>query len=301
MWTDCWISPSWLRDRRDDIVRTRVSATARKWSAWALRACTLSMILLGITPGCHQTPRTPSSQSLSKVPDEKIGARQDSNVQVAFGRTAEQSGDLDEAAAAYTAALKHDGRRADIFQRLAVVHDRMGKFQESAAFYAKAIAADPGNPEIFCDKGYSLYLQRQHKEAEVCLRQALKLQPDLARAHVNLGLVLAREGQVDSALAEFRKGGCSPAVAHQNVAFVLTTEHRMSDARRQYDLALAADPSSSSTKQRLTQLTTLASKQPAPTTPISDPQLLKASTTEATKPTPPARSRWSSRRARRAG
>ena len=107
-------------------------------------------------------------------------------------------------------ALKNDPHRADANQRLAVVHDRLGRFQESAGYYAKALAAAPGDAEIFCDKGYSLYLQRRWAEADMCLRQAIALKPRLARAHNNLGLLLARDGKVDEALAEFRAAGLPP-------------------------------------------------------------------------------------------
>ena len=185
---------------------------------------------------------------------EKVGRRQNANVQVAMGRTAEQGGDLDTAMAAYTEAVKNDPHRADANQRLAVVHDRLGRFQESASYYAKALAEAPGDAEIFCDKGYSLYLQRRWAEAEICLRQSIALKPKLARAHSNLGFLLVKDEKVDEALAEFRAAGCRPAEAHQNVAFVLSTEKRFDEARRQYELALAADPSSTTARDRLAEL-----------------------------------------------
>ena len=177
-----------------------------------------------------------------------------------MGRTAELEGDLDTAMAAYNEALKNDPHRADANQRLAVVHDRMGEFRESAAYYAKALAAAPGDAEIFCDKGYSLYLQRRWAEADVCLRQAIALKPRLARAHNNLGLLLARDGKVDEALAEFRAAGLRPAEAHQNVAFVMSTERRWDEARRQYELAIAANPASTTARERLAELGKVSEK-----------------------------------------
>jgi tetratricopeptide (TPR) repeat protein len=76
------------------------------------------------------------------------------------------------------------------------------------------------------------------------LRQALALQPDHARAHNNLGLVLARNGQGEAALAEFHKAGCSDAAARVNLAFALTLERNWSEARQQYVEASRVDPSS---------------------------------------------------------
>src|SRR5699024_691606 len=131
---------------------------------------------------------------------------------------------MGKAMAAYQDALKRDSHRADAYLRLAVLNDRQGKFSESAVLYQQALAASPGDPNIFNDKGYSLYLQRRWVEAEMSLRQAVVLQPDHARAHNNLGLVLAHTGRPDLAVAEFRQGGCSEADAQINLAYALTLE-----------------------------------------------------------------------------
>ena len=40
---------------------------------------------------------------------------------------------------------------------------------------AKALKLSPGSPDIYCDMGYSLYLQRRSAEAEMNLRQAIAL------------------------------------------------------------------------------------------------------------------------------
>ena len=108
--------------------------------------------------------------------------------------------------------------------------------------------------------GYSLYLQRRWAEAEMNLRQAIALDNKHSRAHNNLALVLAQNSRLNDALSEFHKGGSNRATAHANLAFVLTMERRWEEARAQYQLALAADPSSTELKTRLEQLDTLAAK-----------------------------------------
>ena len=108
--------------------------------------------------------------------------------------------------------------------------------------------------------GYSLYLQRRWAEAEMNLRQAIAFDNKHSRAHNNLALVLAQNSRLNDALSEFHKGGSNAATAHANLAFVLTMERRWEEARAQYQLALAADPSSTELKTRLEQLDTLAAK-----------------------------------------
>jgi Flp pilus assembly protein TadD len=175
-----------------------------------------------------------------------------------MGRSLEKRGDADRAMSAYLEALKQDPSRADALTRLGVLYDGQGKFVSSRKAYEKALSAQPGSPDLYCDMGYSLYLQHRLAEAEMNLRQAVTLAPDHRRAHNNLGLVLAHAAREDEALAEFRRAGCTEADARSNLAFALTLEGRRPEARRQYEQALAADPSSAAVKKAIRELDALA-------------------------------------------
>jgi hypothetical protein len=194
------------------------------------------------------------------VREGNLTSAQQADMQIAMGRVSERQGDLAAAMASYGEAIKRDGSRSDAYVRMAVVHDRQGEFRESADLYRQALKLSPGSPEIYCDMGYSLYLQRRWAEAEMNLRQAIALDNKHLRAHNNLALVLAQNARLNDALSEFHKGGSNGASAHANLAFVLTMERRWDEARAQYQLALAADPSSTELKTRLQQLDILAAK-----------------------------------------
>lgn len=185
---------------------------------------------------------------------------QEADVQIAFARAAEQRGDLDQAMAVYRDALARDKGRADAYLRLAILHDRQGRFRESADLYQKALKLRPGDPEIYCDKGYSLYLQRRWAESEMVLRQSLAIDPSLRRAHNNLAMVLARTNRHEEALAEFRGGGNSVADAYSNLAFALTLDRQWQAARENYKRALAASPSSTTIQARLRELDALVAR-----------------------------------------
>lgn len=193
----------------------------------------------------------------------RINDRQTADVQVALGRTYEKRGQADQALAAYAEAVKHDPKRTDAYARLAILNDRQGKFKESAELYRKALQTSPGNPDIFCDMGYSMYLQRRWAEAEMNLQQALVLKPDHARAHNNLGLVLAQTDRPEDALSHFRKAG-TEAEAHLNLAFALTLDRHWEEARAQYELALSANPSLEQAKNGLRELDKLLAKTSRP-------------------------------------
>jgi tetratricopeptide (TPR) repeat protein len=92
------------------------------------------------------------------------------------------------------------------------------------------------------------------------LRQALALAPEHRRAHNNLGLVMARTGRSEDALAEFRKGGCGAADSHANLAFALTLQRQWPEARQHYQLALNADPHSASARKGLDEVSALLAK-----------------------------------------
>jgi len=212
--------------------------------------------------GCHQLSPSVHSQ-IPPGESEKaspLNQRQVADVQVGLGRTLENQGELEQAAAAYWEALKRDPDRGDAYLRLAIVYDRQGRFSESGELYGKALAAQPGNPEIYCDRGYSLYLQHAWSEAEMNLRQAIALQPANARAHNNLGLVLGHAGRVEESLDEFRKAGCTESDAQVNLAFALTLDRRWSEARKHYETALAKDGMSERARKGLEELNSLVTK-----------------------------------------
>ena len=224
----------------------------------------LWLLILGClwSGGCKtsQPSSDPVSLTAPEEKSDKVTPQKAADVHYWQGRRMEAHGDLDAAAAYYQEAVKRDPSRADAYLRLAVLHDRHGKFNESAEFYKKALAAKPGDAEVFNSMGYSYYLQQRWAESEIALRQAIAIHPDHRKAHNNLGKLLARAERRDEALAEFRKGGCSEADAHANLAFHLTLENNWADARKHYERALTVEPSSAAARKGLEELDKLTVK-----------------------------------------
>jgi tetratricopeptide (TPR) repeat protein len=234
--------------------------------------------------GCRQVGPSPALSGLAMGFDEssgKLKPKQAADVQVALARTLEMHGEDDKALALYEEAVKKDPRRSDAWLHMAILHDKLGQFAESANLYQKALKARPGSAEIYAAMGYSLYLQQRWPEAEMNMRQALTLRPDDAHSHTNLGLLLARTGQTEEALGEFHKAGCSAAEAHTNLAFALTLEQHWPEACQQYQLALQAEPSSLPAKRGLHELEQLMARMNA-----------GAAAASATAGSPVAQARW---------
>jgi Flp pilus assembly protein TadD len=253
---------------------------------WWRQAAALAMGS-AVVAGCQQFAWVRTRPLLAPDNAEagfKVSAQQAADVQVALGRSLEKRGNMEQARAAYEEAIKRDPHRTDAYWRLAILNDREGRFQESAALYRKALRTSPGNPDIYCDMGYSLYLQCRWAEAEMNLKQALALKPDLARAHNNLGLVQAHTERFGQALAEFRKAG-SEADAHVNLALALLLDRRWEEAQKHYQLALTANPSSEAARNGLNQLNTLLAKTSSTSARTPQPEIVAAG---ATVPAPAA-------------
>lgn len=205
------------------------------------------LILATIAPlGCVQPGARrrayESTSILNTGPSPKLNKRQSADVEIALGRSLEEAGNLADAETAYRNALTKDSKRADAEQRLAILADERGDQAEAERRFERALSLAPKNPEILCDRGYNLYLQRRWAEAEATLRKALAADPRHARSRSNLALVLAQQGDDDAALAEFIKAGCDPADARSNLALTQAMRGSLEEARKSYAEALAAKP-----------------------------------------------------------
>lgn len=227
----------------------------------------LNMFLVGVLTlqGCQHADRTstptPPLQEAAKAVDEtNLSNSQVADLQIALARSMESTGENERVFNTYMAAVKRDPNRADACMRLAIHLDKQAKFEEAAAWYEKALKLAPNDSEIHANRGYSHYVQHDWELAEKHLRTAIELKPDHKQARNNLGLLLARRGQIDEALESFRQSGCSSAEARANIAFALALENRFIDAAAQYRLALAADANCAPARKGLERLEAIAQK-----------------------------------------
>ena len=82
-------------------------------------------------------------------------------------------------------------------------------------------------------------------EAESAIRNAIRLQPDLAEARFNLGVILASRGDTDAAMSQWREAIRSKtdhAGARYNLAVVLASRGDSDAAAEHLDIALQSEP-----------------------------------------------------------
>lgn len=116
----------------------------------------------------------------------RVSGTQSSAAYYALGRYEYFNGHLERAEAAYRQAMQLDANDPEPWNGLAVLHDRQGRFDLSAAEYQAALALAPNATHIIANLGYSLLMQGRATEAITPLRRATTLAPEdsVARAHL---------------------------------------------------------------------------------------------------------------------
>lgn len=84
---------------------------------------------------------------------------------------------------------------AETWGALAVVEDKGGRWDLSAAAYARAIALSKDDPALLNNAGVSLMSQRRYAEAIRLFRQALLIDPANAHARNNLDIARVASGE----------------------------------------------------------------------------------------------------------
>ncbi len=86
---------------------------------------------------------------------------------------------------------------------LGAILKQKGKISESLIVFQKSVQLDPQDAKAHNNLAIILILQSRLEEAETSLRQAIKLKPDLAEAHNNLGVILEKNRKFTEAFSAF--------------------------------------------------------------------------------------------------
>jgi tetratricopeptide (TPR) repeat protein len=139
----------------------------------------------------------------------------------ARGWALENLGVLDGARAAYERALQLDPDALWAAEGLANVLRRVGDEAAAEERYRWVVARAQGdrspNTETLELLGWCLHRLGCDREAVDTFRRALAADPDLVAVRLDLALVLLCLGEVDSALAEYRRGAETAARANREI------------------------------------------------------------------------------------
>jgi tetratricopeptide (TPR) repeat protein len=120
-----------------------------------------------------------------------------------------------------------------------------GWVPEAMAQYEQALRLNPDYAEAHNNLGFVLKDQGKVPEAIAHYEQALRLNPDYAEAHYNLGIALAEQGKVQEAVEHYEQAvRIKPdyAEAHNNLGNALREVGRVQDAIGHFEQALQIKP-----------------------------------------------------------
>lgn len=140
-----------------------------------------------------------------------------------------RAGNLVEAERLYRLLCDAEPRNARALHLLGLVTHQMGG-KGAAALVGRAVALDPAVAEAHNDHGVILAAEGNLIEAQACFERALRLQPNFHDARNNLGRALQGLGRSDAAVIQFEqalKGSPNPVLAHFNLAMALKQQGAM--------------------------------------------------------------------------
>lgn len=149
----------------------------------------------------------------------------------------------DDAEKALKRAIRLDSGNWKAQQALGMLYDDLGRIDEAIAAYKAALKVRPVEASILNNLGVAYYLRKDYPLAIETLEKALRsARPeDRKRVYNNLGRAYARSGQFTRAIDSFRRGS-DLATAYNNVGVVLLEEGRARDAAGCFQKAVDANP-----------------------------------------------------------
>jgi Flp pilus assembly protein TadD len=221
-----------------------------------------AVILATTAPGCSQLPSfvqraeqteaaagnsySPGNVQFGEDPDAADAPadpeqRRDSLL-LTQARLSLADGDEETAAQVLDSILESNPHCSEASHLLGVLETRTGDVEAAGKHFQAALAADRDNAQLNCDYGYFCYLIDRWDDAEHYLTRAIEIDPALAEAQTNLGMLEARLGKTESARQHFREAGCTEAEMLNNLAFARLLEDDVTAAESTYRQALIIDP-----------------------------------------------------------
>ncbi|MEG3925528.1 tetratricopeptide repeat protein [Microcoleus sp. T3_D1] len=143
-----------------------------------------------------------------------------------------ESGNLEEAIAAYRHAIELNPDISCSYYHLGEALSQQGKLEEAIAAYRRAIELKPDFSWSYHHLGDVLERQQQWEESVAAFRQAIQLNPDHFGSYVGLGQSLAKLGQLDEAIAAYRQA----SILNPDVDWIYGCIADILQQRRELDL-----------------------------------------------------------------
>jgi tetratricopeptide (TPR) repeat protein len=148
---------------------------------------------------------------------------------------------------------------------VALLHAEVGHLDRTAAHFAETLRLKPDSAAAHYNLGNVLFRQGRRIEAIDQLRKAVALKPDYALAHDGLGVALYSEGKAAEAVEHYQQAlAFDPGNpdAHLHLAIAFRSLGRLRDAIPHYRQLLQIDPGREDVKRELAEVERQLSAQP---------------------------------------
>jgi tetratricopeptide (TPR) repeat protein len=167
---------------------------------------------------------------------------------VAQGDAHREAKEYQQAAEAYTAALRLDPDNAAVYINRGAAYDGLGEHRRAIADYDRAIALDPQNAAAYNNRGAAYLGLGEYQRAIADYDRAIALDPQDARAYNNRGLAYHALGEHQRAIADLDRAiALDPqdALAYNNrgLAYHALGEHQRAIADFEQFLQVETNPS----------------------------------------------------------
>jgi Tfp pilus assembly protein PilF len=157
------------------------------------------------------------------------------------GRALLMQKDTEGADRALQKAVRLDSGNWKAQQALGMLYDDLGQLDNAVAAYKAALRVRPVEASVLNNLGVAYYLKKDYPKSIETLEKALHTTrpEDRKRVYNNLGRAYARSGQFARAIDSFRRGSDLP-VAYNNVGVVLLEEDRPREAISCFQKAMSS-------------------------------------------------------------
>lgn len=162
-----------------------------------------------------------------------------------LGVVLDHNGNLEEAQAHYSQALRIKPDYAEAHNNLGGVLADRGNYEDAILHYGEALRIKPDYADAHYNLGRTLADQGKLQEAIGHYAEALRIQPLLAKAHNNWGIALARQGKVQQAIEHYVQAlriRPDDVKVHFNLGNILFSQGKIKEAILCYQGALRIQP-----------------------------------------------------------
>ena len=205
---------------------------------------------------------------------------------MAVARLDEEKGQLAEAQTQYKKGLEDSPEDLRALLGYAQLKDRLGEPNEARKLYQRAIKAHPKNGAVYNNLAIHYAQQGMYRESLAAFQRAIVLRPAEVRYRNNAATVLVKLNRFQDAFVQLLAIH-KPAMAHYNLGVLMAKNGQPQPAVAQFSLALDINPSLFPARQWLDRLGAVPPASPPMT--AEEPRIAARSVPDAGQSTPAAR------------